>query len=183
MAALTANYEGLSVWLYDTNGKNLSSTTIETHDRVDNQITVMNMPHKLKQNDVCRILILTTPAPCEYQGKIKKISGKLLIALFQGMEKEEREATRFSVTTPATIDSLICEEQSYPLYIPVQVTLVNVSTSGVRFRAPYFSLSDGDKIHLNMSISNGKKRLVAEVVNHLDKEGEYSDYGCRFIGS
>lgn len=183
MAALTSNYEDAQILIYDLEGNKLSETVVTAHDKASSQIKVRTFPKGMKANDDCRLLILTSPAPCEYQGKLKKVGADMFIALFQGHEKESRTAARFTVTTPATIDLLICDGKPYELLSPVNVTLLNISTSGVRFRAPYYTLFEGSKFRLNMTISSAKKQLIAEVVNHLDKDTLSSDYGCRFVES
>jgi hypothetical protein len=101
--------------------------------------------------------------------------------MFQGQEKESRGATRYSVDTPALIDSLIFEDHPYPLHSPVKVVLINVSTTGMRFRAPYYCLTVGDVVKMHLVVSGSEKQLLAKVVNHIDKESESSDYGCRFL--
>jgi len=183
MAVLNyGNYEGLAVFIYDMDGNSLRNTIVKTHNKAENQIIVSSMPCELRENDTCKLLIITSPAPCEYQGKIKKASGHLYIALFKGKEKESRSAERFKVTATATIDFLMCDGQPQPLHTPVTVQLINVCTGGVRFRAPYFSLSSGDVFRLNMNISNSSKTLVARVMNHMDVDRVHSDYGCKFVG-
>jgi len=63
----------------------------------------------------------------------------------------------------------------------LRVALLNISTGGVRFRAPFYSFEEGDIFRMNFIISNSKKQLIAKVVNHADKKTVSSDYGCRFL--
>jgi len=181
MSALTGDFTGCSVLLYDTNGNHLGSTVIREHDRGEQHIKLNLMPAMLRANDNCKVFILSSPTPCEFMGMVKKLSGSLIIALFQGQEKENRGATRYPVKTTAYIEALIIDNKEYNLQIPVNVTLINISTTGVRFRAPYYSLNEGDIFKVNLVVSNSKKTLTAAVINHTDKEPVSSDYGCRFI--
>ncbi|MCL2079606.1 MAG: PilZ domain-containing protein [Oscillospiraceae bacterium] len=182
MSVLAADYSGQTILIYDMDGNHLIDTVVLTHNKTEKQLYVKNMPPRLKVNEDCKLLIMTSPAPCEYVGKVKKVGGELYLALFQGQVKETRAATRYKVNTPAAIDLYICEGQEYKLYSPVKVSLLNISTSGVRFRAPFYSLNDGDQFRINMTIKGNKKSLVAETINHLDNETATTDYGCRFIG-
>jgi len=181
--ALSGNHTDQSVFIYDSNGNHLIDTVVTFHDRDENQLQVGIMPEGLKVNDDCKLLILSAPVPCEYLGKVKKVGGNLFIAMFQGHTRENREAARYNVNTVALIDHLIAEGKPYTLHTPVKVTLINISTSGVRFRAPYYSFDDGDVFEILLDFKNNKKRLIAQVINHVDKEPEASDYGCRFIES
>ena len=181
MSALTGDFTGCSILLYDTSGNHLGSTAIREHDRKDQQIQVNIMPTVLRANDTCRVFILSSPTPCEFSGKLKKISGSLIIALFQGQEKENRGSARYPVNTPATIEALVIDEQAYYLQTAVKVSLINISTSGVRFHAPFYSLLEGDIFNMDLVISGAKKTITAEVVNFVDKKNDSSDYGCRFV--
>jgi len=162
-------------------GNHLVNTVVKEHDKAEKQIRVGSMHASLTANTDCKLLILTSPTPCEYQGKVKKIGGAFYIAMFQGQLKENRTASRFAVNTPAIIDITVIEGQQYKLLSPVKVILKNISTSGVRFAAPFNTFNDRDKFRMHMTISGAKKQLFAEVMNHLDSPPASSDYGCRFV--
>ena len=179
--ALGSDFTDFTVLIYDANGNHLIDTVVTSHDRNDQQIQVGIMPEELKANDDCKLLILSSPIPCEYRGKVKKIGGSLFIAMFYGQEKESRGSTRYAVSTPALIDALIVDGQPYPLQNLVKVVLINVSTNGVRFRAPYYSFEIGDLFQMHFSVSNSTKKLAAVVVNSVDNGTTSSDYGCRFV--
>ena len=181
MATLGSDFTDFTVLIYDMNGNHLVDTVITSHDRNSQQIQVAIMPEELKANDDCKLLILSSPIPCEYRGKIKKSGGSLFIAMFFGQEKESRGSTRYAVSTPALIDALIVDGKPYPLQNLVKVVLINVSTNGVRFRAPYYSFEVGDHFQMHFAVSNSTKKLTAVVVNSSDNGTTSSDYGCRFV--
>jgi len=181
MSVLAGDFTDCSVLIYDTDGNHLSSSIIKEHNKGERQIRINLMPGELSVNDDCKLLILSSPTPCEFLGKVKRVGGTFFIAMFQGQEKENRGATRYSVNTTALIDALIIDDLPYNLQTPVKVTLINISTSGVRFRAPYYSLEVEDIFQMHLVISNSKKRITAEVINNTDHETKSSDYGCRFL--
>ena len=179
--ALGSDFTDYTVLIYDVDGNHLIDTVVTSHDRNQQQIQVSIMPEELKANDDCKLLILSSPIPCEYRGKVKKSGGSLFIAMFYGQEKESRGAARYAVSTPALIDALIVDGQTHPLQNLIKVVLINVSTNGVRFRAPYYSFEVGDKFTMHFAVSNSTKSLSAVVVNNVDNGTTSSDYGCRFI--
>jgi len=181
MSVLAGDFTGNSVLIYNTDGDHLISSHIREHDRGDHHIRLNLMPEELKANDNCKVFILSSPTPCEFLGRVKKIGGSMMIAMFQGQEKENRGATRYTVSTPADIEALVIDEKAYSLQNPVKVTLLNISTSGVRFRAPFYSFESDDIFIMTLVISNSKKVVTAKVVNHADKEKVSSDYGCSFM--
>ena len=180
MSVLDSDFTDCTVFIYNNSGTHLISTTIISHDRASKQIQVSVMPQGLKANDDCMLLILSSPSPCEYHGKVKKVGGNQYFAMYQGQEKESRTSKRYSVNTPAQIDALIIDDQPYLLQTPLKVSLLNISTTGVRFRAPFYSFENGDFFRMHFTISNSNKLLIAQIVNFVDNKTTSSDYGCRF---
>jgi len=162
-------------------GSHLSSTEITSYDKNLLRIEVELIPPALKVGESCKLLILTSPTPCEYHGRVAREGTRNLIGMFKGQEREQRGAERYSLKLPALIEELICDMRAYTMHTPLEVELVNISKSGVRFTAPFYSLTDGDRFRMRLRISDKDKQLIAEVTNHFDKDSEVSEYGCRFI--
>jgi len=181
MSALTSDFTNQTVLLYDANGNHLLSTSIREYDKGVKQIIVETLPEALKFNDSCKLIILSSPTPCEFGGRIKRAGNDLCIAMFQGQERENREAARYPVSTPALIPTLVVDGEHHPVQTPIKVVLRNISTTGVRFRAPFYSFDIGDEFQMDLFIGNSQKKITARVVNNVDKEPDFSDYGCRFL--
>jgi len=101
--------------------------------------------------------------------------------MFKGQEREQRGAERYAVKLPAMIEELICDSRPYSLHTPLEVELINISKTGVRFSAPFYSLTDGDRFRMRLTISDKDKQLITEVTNHIDRDSVVSEYGCRFL--
>jgi len=181
MSALSGDHTGCSVLLYDTEGNHLINTKVIYHDKKALHVMLQEYPPSLEAGDSCRLLILTTPSPCEYMGRFIKIDLQPMIALYRGAEKEQRGATRYQVNSQALIENMIFDRKAYPLFAPLKVILINISKSGVRFRAPNYAMLDGDKFQMRMKIGEGDKLLIAEAVDHIDKDDGTSEYGCKFL--
>jgi len=181
MKGLSGYYTGHTVLIYDTDGNHLDSTTITSYDKMALRIEVQALPSVFSSGAGCRVLIMTSPSPCEYQGRALREGTRLYIAMYQGQEKESRGAERYKINSSAVIENLVCDGRAYPLLAPLEITLVNISKSGVRFRAPLNSLSDGDRFQMRMKISDSDKLLIADVINHHDIDEQTSEYGCQFL--
>ena len=181
MAALSGNYTGCSVLIYDTEGNHLTSTTVTDYDRMTLRIAVKETPPGLSVGDSCGLFILSSPAPCEYQGRVANDGMKKIIAMYNGQKKENRGAVRYNVNYPVLIEYYICDGRAYPLHTPLKAELINISKSGVRFSAPTNALSDGDRFQMRMKINDNEKLFIADVINHSDDDFESSKYGCRFL--
>lgn len=181
MAVPGADYTGCSILIYDTEGNHLGNTVVTDHDKATLRIEVQSVPAALAPGAGCRLLILMAPTPYEYHGRVVKEGTKTTIAMYKGKEKENRGAARYRVDLKALIENLVCDGHAYPLHTPLEVIIVNISRSGVRFRTPYFAMMDGDRFQMRIEISGNEKLLIADVTNHTDRGTDASEYGCRFL--
>ena len=94
---------------------------------------------------------------------------------------ENRDAVRYNIYTEVLIENLVCDGRAYPLFTPLKVTLVDVSTSGARFSGPTNAFSDGDRFQMRLKIGGSYKILIADIVDHTDLEDNTSEYGCIFL--
>ena len=181
MKALGSNHTDCAILIYDEAGNQLGSSKVISHDRTNMRVEVRELPAELSIGSVCRLLILTSPAPCEYSGRIAGEGSKKIIALYHGREKESRQAARYKINTTALIENLIYNGKAYPLHTPVVVELINISKSGMRVRAPFYAFIKGDRFQLRMRISDTEKLLIADVIHHADKDNAATEYGCHFL--
>jgi len=181
MAALASDFTGHTILVYNTEGTHLVSTFVTAHDRDSRQVFLESMPNELKINENCRLIILTSPTPCEFLGRVKKLGGNRYIALFQGQEKESRETLRYSVNNPALITAFLENGEPYRIQTPIKVVLINISTTGIRFRAPYYSFEIGDEFQMDLFIGSKQKKITAKVINSVDQSSNTSEYGCHFL--
>ena len=181
MSVLANNFTGCSVLLYDADNNQLGSAIVKEHDRGAQHIKIDTVPDMLSTNDNFKVFVLSSPAPCEFSGRLRKIGGSHIIAMFHGNEIENRSSARHPVKAVASINALIIDNQVHFPQNPIHVVLLNISTNGVRFRAPFHTLNKGDRFKMNLAISNNKRIITAEVVNSVDQGTKHSDYGCRFM--
>ena len=181
MEVLGANHTGCAILINDNDGNHLGSTVITGHERDTMRITVQHMPPTLHINSEYSLLILSAPAPCEYQGRLVSEGSKKMLAIYRGRVRENRGAARYKVSSPAIIENLIYDGKAYRLHTPLKIEVINISKSGVRFRAQSNALSEGDRFQMRMKISDSEKLLIAETVNHADKDNAPSEYGCQFL--
>lgn len=177
------DYVGCAVLLFDMESNTIGSTRV-TH--INNEtlcIRVLELPSNLNVGGSCRLLIMTDPLPCEYQGKIVHDGTEKLIALYSGRTREKRREQRFKVNAQAKLEFLIFNGQTYPLHTPIMMTLINVSVSGARFSAPGYTLAMHNKFQAKINISGAEKPIAAEVINTVDVDSETSEYGCRLLAT
>jgi len=181
MTSLSADFTGCPVLIYNEAGVQLGNSVVTHYSRNAMRVELKEIPSPLDVGGVCRLLILSSPSPCEFQGRVTRDGNRKGVAMYYGQEKENRGSTRYTVNYQAMIENLICEGKAYPLHTPLEATLMNISQSGARFRTPRYSFTDGDRFQMRMIIKDTAKLLIADIVNHVDKGEDSSEYGCRFL--
>ena len=181
MPAVNTEYVGSTALVYDNAGENLARTIVTDYDKVRSLMSLKKIPPELKIGDVCRLLILTEPVPRECHGKIKSDVGNKIIALFKLEEKENRGSSRYKVNFSAFIEKMIYDNKPYDLLRPVEINLMNISTSGMRFFAEPNTVTHGDRFQIRIYLNMDVKVLVTEIVNHREIDENRIEYGCRFV--
>ena len=181
--ALGGKYSGCMALIFDVDGNELGETFVNSISNSNTHINLENLPKVLNIGSACKLLILTDPQPCEFNGKIVNDGEANIVAIFQGRERGRRRDVRYKTNATAQIDCLILEGNEYSLLEPIDVTVINLSISGIRFSAPRNTLIQGDIIKLILSLTNAIKFLIVEVVNLMDIDTTNSEYGCRFLTS
>ena len=181
MKELSSDYTGCPVLVYDIEGNHLGSTIVTYYEKAALRIEIREIPSTLSPGAACRVLILASPSPCEYHGRVVKEGQKFQIAMYMGQVKENRGTVRYKIKITALIENLIYDGRAYPLFTRLKVNVLNISKSGVRLSAPKYSLMDGARFQMRMNISGNDKLLIADVVNRVDLAGDASEYGCRFL--
>ena len=179
--SLHSDYTGCTVLLYSPEGDYLGEDVISVHDRKRHWVELKGgMPPFLKVDEICTLFFLAQPTPVEYRGKVVRDGLNYSYALFKGKEKDNRRAVRYKLTFIARIMALIVEGEIYPLQVPESVTTLDISRSGIRFRAKNNTMRVGDRFVLRMTINEEERLFTAVVVNNRD-EAEYTEYGCRLV--
>ena len=174
------NFNDCNALIYDTEGVQVASVKIKQYHKQENYIELQDS-HALISGKQYEVLILTTPMPYVYHGRFQKLGGEMVIRLYKEKRRENRRETRYKVNLRTHISCLIYDEKLHSLHTPLKAQLLNISKSGMRFRAVYNALTVGNKFQMHMRIGNDDKVLTAEVVFCLDSPPEYSEFGCRLI--
>ncbi len=128
------------------------------------------------------VLILQPGNVYEFLATVKKIKASTTqLTLFSGHQKESRAATRFAVSEPASIVSLIFGDRHMPLLNPINIFVINLSRTGVLFKSKpeYFEL--GMKPELRIKIKDTEAVLSTTVVRIKNIDAYSTEYGCRFV--
>lgn len=177
---MNKDFSECNVIVYDNEKKVLVNVEILEHIADENMIVVENVK-ELVEGTLCSLLILATPTPYAYDGRIRTYNRRKIIALFNGEAKESRKDIRYMVDLPVHIVSLIHDGKPYPMHKEVSANLVNISRGGIRIRTAFNALSYDDRFQMRLNPEYTGKMLAAEVIHRFDEPPEYSEYNCRLL--
>lgn len=177
---MNRNFNGCSVIIYNEEEKQLATLTIWEHDTKENFIEIQNIP-ELVAGERCKVLILADPVPYISLGSIHMGKSSKIVRLFKGDSKENRKNARYAVDIPAKIEGLMYNNTVYPLLSAVDIRVVSISVSGIRFTGATNTTGKGDWLQIRMKVIGTDKMLIVKVAHCKDKVGGNTEYGCRLI--
>lgn len=176
------DYTGCKVILYDSSGVHLGSNVIKEYLRSSGQVSLLqSFPASLREKMECKLLILCSPIPHEYSGRVMREGFETLIGLYRGREKAWRAAERHAVDMPAVVDSLFVDGGGHEFHTPLNIKLVDMSGGGLRFSAPGYSFLVGNVIRVRFNPSGDERLLMLKVLNSSEKDTGETEYGCSFV--
>ena len=152
-----------TVIVHDDKGVKIAEANIVEYDIILGNIRIEE-DLQLSTGDNVQLLILTSPSPCAFHGRIgPRIQNMTTIALHSGKSKEDRTFERFSIDSinsiesTGTIDGVIRDNKTVDMP-PVKVRLINISQGGIRFSGTFGILHKKDEILINTKLKHKRGR-------------------------
>ncbi|MEG0542762.1 MAG: PilZ domain-containing protein, partial [Angelakisella sp.] len=173
------NYKGYTAIIISDTVDSEVRTTILEHDTNFMTISVRGRLPGIAFGEHVTILILMPSCVHEFSGVPRKSNGmSSSLTLYNGRLKESRSAVRYTVNSPAVVENLIFDDKLAPMCNPLNVRLINVSTSGALIRAkPNYFCKDA-AAELKITVETVVQGVVVRV---QEVDDETTDYGFRFI--
>lgn len=178
---ITGKYEGRPIYIHDYDGNSIADSVI-LETQPDMTITIKGTIDS--SSEFVTALILGDDGVHEYQGKIRRVNSAYMtseLALFKGRVKESRSSQRYALRLPALVEHLLFGENSAPLPQPVEVLIINLSTSGALLQARPNCFSVQSVVELKLRIGDEIETLHTKVrwVKYINSTS--AEYGCEFI--
>ena len=181
MSFQSRDYTDCNVLIYDVRGKLLVQTIVREHDKKSMYIKVDKKPD-INVHEHMKLLIMSSPVPSEFFGRFIRIGREREIALFQGKEREMRQASRYQVELPAQIEGHIEAGAMNPITPPLEVKLINISTNGLRFSSSTMEFRDGQLIQMRLKIGDNDQKMSIQVVHRKRvNDAKLIEFGCRIV--
>lgn len=180
---IAKNYKGCRIFIHDENGSEIAHTTITEYDSDYMRATIPCVLN-IENTEFVSVLIITNEGIHEYLGKILKPLFNSLssqIALFKGqLKKEVRNAKRYSINTTAQIQSLVIRSNPAPLLNPLNVSILNLSSSGSLIRATPDCFRMNSVLEMKLSLGSNLTTIYGQIVRINNVDQTVTDYGCKF---
>lgn len=182
MSIARMNYKGCTAVIKSQNDDSEVRTTILEHDSNFMTIEVQGRLKGMEAGDQVTILVMLPNTAHEFNGVLRKVGGvSSSMTMFNGKVREGRGAIRYLTNSPAEVGHLVFAQQLVPLLHPLQVLLINVSTSGALIRAQSNSFVQDAVAELRININGKETVLQGTVVRVCDIDETTSEYGFQFI--
>lgn len=161
----------------------ISETTVLDYDRQRRVITVDGRGFQEEEATRVVLLIISRTQMLECAGIARRVSGsgKREIPIYRVQVKESRVSTRFEVRAPAKILSLSMSGRMIPMDEPLEVTVINISTSGILLSTKDTTLQVGSRFQLWMERLGKDTAVNSTVVRELGAQKGERRLGCSFL--
>ena len=177
---MASKYNNCNVVIFDEDNNLLANAKVWEHDAKENSIELLNHPPELEAGMRCNLLILSEPSPYKCKGIVRKELGRMFIYITGEMPRHGRQDRRYDVNIPVCVEGLVCDGEMREIPQPVEASLVNISVSGIRLRAPSNCLHTGNIFKLRLKSNDLEKLMTAMVVNQHDTD-KHSEFGCKLV--
>lgn len=182
---ITSSYVGCRTFIYDENGDEIIKTHITEHGKDDMTITVKGAINPEKSDAPVTVLIISDEGIYEYSGRVRKFASSYMetkIGLFGGCEKKDtRESKRYPINMPASVKSLMINEEAIPLLNPLSVSVLNLSTSGALIKASADCFTKDSIIQMLVDINGHATNIYGRIVRVKEVDASTAEYGCQFV--
>ena len=174
------DYEGCAVFVYDQENNRVAEAMILDHNRRDHIIRISHTLENVRSTERLNLLIVHPDEVNEYSGTLRSIiAGSRELALFRQRPRQGREAVRHEINETAV--AIIVDEELKPVSEDIQVTVVNMSTSGAMVKSQFARFKVGDALEIKMNFGGTESLLHAKIVRDRYLGDGIAEFGCKFV--
>ncbi|MEG1568563.1 MAG: PilZ domain-containing protein [Oscillospiraceae bacterium] len=171
---------GGSAIIRDEKGNVIAESKIVDYDSKFMIIKIKGKLAHLRKDASVKVLILRETNTYEFNGIVRIVMSDVAdIALSKGGKKENRAAVRYKIQSVARIEHLVAKTVLLSLPVPADVTVTNISATGLCFESERTFRVDG-KLEIKLKIGDSDVSKVIRVVRIHPKSETEIEYGCAF---
>ena len=176
------NFTDSLVVIYDSENNYITKTVITAHNKLGMLIEVAEGLANVRLGTRLNLMIIHADGVSEFGGILKSWHSDIFeIGLFNERSRRKRSATRHTPNISAVIHSMIVGTTQEMLRSPMNVTIENMSTTGVLIRSPLAQLPVGAILQIELKISGRSVVLHGKVLREQENDDTSFGYGCKLM--
>ena len=184
MAKFAGQFTDAPIMIYDIHNNFIAKTIISRHNWGQMYIEVTEGLENTKPGTRLHLLIIHSGGVSEFDGTYKCVrQGIFEITIYGERKRDARGSKRLPLNISAQIKEITVNSEIVQLREPVQVTVENISKTGVLVNSPELRLIINVISQIELNIQGRDTILYAKVVREqTNGDGTYS-FGCRLVFS
>jgi len=182
MAKSLSHFTDALVVIHDNENNFITQTIVTGHDRSEMYIEIAEGMENVKPGTRLHLLIIHPDGASEFGGTLKCVrQGIYEIPIFGERRRGARGAVRHPLNADAQIKEIVVNSETVSLADPVQVTIENISKTGILFKSPdlRFIVDVVPQIELNV---RGRDTLLrAKIVREQQNSDDSYSFGCQLV--
>jgi hypothetical protein len=182
MANLGGNFTGSLIVVYDQDNNYITKTVIVGHDKKDMYIELAGGLEKVRIGARLNLLIVHENGASEFGGILKILrQGRYEVSLYGEKKRDAREASRRVMNTVAVIRHYFFHSVRETLQEPVQVTIENISTTGVLLTSMHARFLISAVLELEFNLHGKSVIIHGKTLREQENDDGTCSYGCKLI--
>ena len=163
--------------------KNLITETIVTgYGKDEMYIEVSEGLENISIGSRLWLLVIHADSVSEFSGKLTSLrQGIYEISVHGQRKRDSRGSPRFSIDIPAVINNLIIDSEVVNLTNPINVTIKNISSTGLMIESKSLPLHKGVSLNIEFKLHDKNTITLCKVVREPKTGSTPNHFGCQLI--
>ena len=180
MANHVSHFVDSLVFIYDSDNKFITKTTVTGYGKEEMYIEVAEGLENIKPGTRLQLLIIHSTGASEMNGTLKSVrQGIFEISIYGERQRDVRTSVRRKLNASAVISDMVSNSEGEAIGTPLPVIIENMSTTGMLISLRDVRLEAGALLQIEFNLGGKIGILYGEVVRvEPDRDGSYR-YGCQ----
>ena len=168
--------------IYDQDKKFIAETVVTGYGKDEMYIEVSEGLGNTATGTLLRLLVIHPDGVSEFAGKlVSKRQGIFEISIHGQRWRDARSSKRFSFHIPATISTFIVDSEVVRLTTPLNVTILNISSTGLMLESKDLPLAEGISLNLEFKLRSRNTVMLCRVIREPSEGSPPDQFGCKII--
>ena len=182
MVKSVTNFTDSLVIILDNRNKLITETIVTGHNRDEMYIEVTEGLESVTPGARLRLMIIHPDGVSEFNGTLKYTrQGIYEIPIFGEHRRGARATARYLLNADALIKEMVVNSETVSLRDPIQVTLENISKSGIFIKSPEIRFINDVVLWIEFNVKDKEMVLNAKVVREQKNNDNSYSYGCQLV--